>query len=110
MLSFLDEDETVTYTVTAPAVSGAGSFTGVLKDEDQGEHAVGGEPSVTVVTVVDVLAAYDTDGRTALKDWIPSGRGGLHAGMLSIGPLTMRSWNSICVARAIQQPRTHRVA
>ena len=61
VLSFLDEDETVTYTVTAPAVSGAGSFTGVLKDEDKGEHAVGGEPSVTVVTGVDVFATYDTD-------------------------------------------------
>ena len=61
MLSFLDEDETVTYTVTAPAVSGAGSFSGVLKDEDKGEYAVGGDASVTVVTVVDLVAAYDTD-------------------------------------------------
>ena len=67
VLSFLDEDETVTYTVTAPAVSGAGSFTGVLKDKDKGEHAIGGDASVTVEAVVDVLAAYDTNRNRSIE-------------------------------------------
>ena len=37
------------------------SFLGVLKDADKVEHAVGGDVSVAVATVVDLVAAYDTD-------------------------------------------------
>ncbi len=67
VLTFLEDHQTVTYTVTAPAVSGAGSFSGVLKNEDKDEHAVAGEASVAVEAVLDVLAAYDTDGSGSIE-------------------------------------------
>jgi hypothetical protein len=51
------------YTVTAAAGSEAGSFSGVLKDEDKVEHDVGGQHQVTVAAAADLLTRYDVDDR-----------------------------------------------
>jgi hypothetical protein len=59
MLPFLMGD-TVTYRVTAPAVAGADSFTGVLKDEDKSEVTVGGQSQATTAAVgQSLLDRYD---------------------------------------------------
>jgi hypothetical protein len=51
------------YTVTAAAGSEAGSFSGVLKDEDKVEHTVSGQTQVTVEAAADLLTRYDVDDR-----------------------------------------------
>ena len=59
MLPFLMGD-TVTYRVMAPAVAGADSFTGVLKDVDKSEVTVGGQSQATTAAVgQSLLDRYD---------------------------------------------------
>ena len=47
--------------------SGVGSFSGVLKDDDKGEHVVGGQHQVTVGAALDLFAVYDTDGSGGIE-------------------------------------------
>ena len=61
------EGETTTHTVTATDTSGVGSFSGVLKDDDKGEHVVGGQHQVTVGAALNLFAVYDTDGSGGIE-------------------------------------------
>ena len=51
--SFQQGVESFTYTVTASDQAGPYSLSGNLRDDDQGDHAVGGATSVTVEAVVE---------------------------------------------------------
>ena len=55
-------NETITYKVTAPAVAGVGSFSGVMKDEDNAGYQVGGQSQVaTIPAGLSLLDRYDTN-------------------------------------------------
>jgi hypothetical protein len=55
-------NENVTHRVTAPAVVGVGSFSGVMKDEDKAEYQVGGQSQIaTIAAGLSLLDRYDTN-------------------------------------------------
>ena len=60
VLTFL-EGETVRYRVTAATTVGAGSFSGILKNEDKVEHQVSGQHQVTVEAALNLLTRYDAN-------------------------------------------------
>ena len=52
--------DTVAYRITVPAVAGAGSFNGILRDEDKSDVTVGGQSQATTAAAgQNLLDRYD---------------------------------------------------